>query len=48
MMYSSQAIHSGPISINFLYNSLLRENGCNDCKITVKNFPLVNPRQVIN
>lgn len=48
MRYSPYTIHSRPLAINLLYNSLLRENYyCNGCKITLKSLPLVNSTKVI-
>ena len=48
VMYSSHAVHSGPIAMNLLHNSLLRKYNCDDCKIILKSRPLINPAQVIN
>lgn len=46
LIYSVTASHSGPISINFLHNALLRYNGCEDCAIEMKTEPVLDPAEV--
>ncbi|KAM0731504.1 Phospholipid-transporting ATPase ABCA3 [Formica fusca] len=46
LMYSSIAIHSGPIALNLLHNALLRYHcGSDDCWIKLTSRPLVQPGQ---
>ncbi|XP_072764356.1 phospholipid-transporting ATPase ABCA3-like [Anoplolepis gracilipes] len=46
LMYSSTAIHSGPIALNLLHNALLRYHcGSDDCWIKLTSRPLVHPGQ---
>lgn len=48
LMYSSTAIHSGPIALNLLHNALLRYHcGSDDCWIKLTSRPLIHPGQVI-
>lgn len=47
VMYSSTAIHSGPIALNLLHNALLRYHcGSDDCWIKLTSRPLIKPKQV--
>lgn len=49
LMYSSTAIHSGPIALNLLHNALLRYYcGSDDCWIKLTSRPLIQPKQVIS
>ena len=49
LMYSSTAIHSGPIALNLLHNALLRYHcGSDNCWIKLASRPLLRPEQVIS
>ncbi|XP_039306291.1 ABC transporter A family member 1-like [Solenopsis invicta] len=46
LMYSSTAMHSGPIALNLLHNALLRyHSGSDDCWIKLTSRPLIRPGQ---
>ncbi|XP_012061175.1 PREDICTED: ATP-binding cassette sub-family A member 2-like [Atta cephalotes] len=46
LMYSSTAIHSGPIALNLLHNALLRYHcGSDNCWIKLASRPLLRPEQ---
>ncbi|XP_071572404.1 phospholipid-transporting ATPase ABCA3-like [Temnothorax nylanderi] len=46
LMYSSTAVHSGPIALNLLHNALLRYHcGSDDCWIKLTSRPLIYPGQ---
>ncbi|XP_067203769.1 ATP-binding cassette sub-family A member 17-like isoform X1 [Linepithema humile] len=46
LIYSSTAIHSGPIALNLLHNALLRYHcGSDDCWIKLTSRPLIRPEQ---
>jgi len=47
LMYSSTAIHSGPVALNLLHNALLRYHCGSNCWIKLTSRPLIHPRQVI-
>ncbi|XP_011872819.1 PREDICTED: ATP-binding cassette sub-family A member 2-like isoform X2 [Vollenhovia emeryi] len=46
LMYSSTAVHSGPIALNLLHNALLRYHcGSDNCWIKLTSRPLIHPGQ---
>ncbi|XP_025073393.1 ATP-binding cassette sub-family A member 2-like [Pogonomyrmex barbatus] len=46
LMYSSTAVHSGPIALNLLHNALLRYHcGSDDCWIKLTSRPIIQPGQ---
>ncbi|KYQ46736.1 ATP-binding cassette sub-family A member 3 [Trachymyrmex zeteki] len=46
LMYSSTAVHSGPIALNLLHNALLRYHcGSDNCWIKLASRPLLRPGQ---
>ncbi|KYN07185.1 ATP-binding cassette sub-family A member 3 [Cyphomyrmex costatus] len=46
LMYSSTAVHSGPIALNLLHNALLRYHcGSDNCRIKLASRPLLRPGQ---
>lgn len=48
LMYSSTAVHSGPIALNLLHNALLHYHcGSDDCRIKLTSQPLTHLGQVI-
>lgn len=49
LMYSSTAVHSGPIALNLLHNALLHYHcGSDDCWIKLTSQPLTHLGQVIS